>query len=74
MPHGCHTYAKASNIEKSTMCEYPQSDHALPHWKFVIQCCVKFPSINIPDQEIDDQYSDTSTSVRFNIYHLIACC
>ena len=35
-------------------------------------CCAKCPSVNIPDQETDDQYSDTSTSIRFHIYHLIA--
>ena len=30
MPHGLHIYAKASDMEKVTVCEYPQSDHALP--------------------------------------------
>ena len=56
------------------MCAYPQSDHALTHWKCVIKCCSNCPSINIPDQEIDDQYSNTSTSIRFQIYHTIASC
>ena len=31
MPHGSHIYAKVFDMEKATMCEYPQSDHALPH-------------------------------------------
>ena len=35
MPHGRHTYAKAYDIAKETMCAYSQSDHALPHWKCV---------------------------------------
>ena len=35
MPHGRHIYAKASYMEKAKMCEYPQSDHALPHCKCV---------------------------------------
>ena len=30
MPHGHHIYAKASDMEKETICEYLQSDHALP--------------------------------------------
>ena len=34
IPHGRYTYAKASDTAQDTMCEYPQSDHALPHWKF----------------------------------------
>ena len=51
-----------------------QPDHALPYWKCVMRCCAKFPSINIPDQETDDQYSNTSPSIHFHIYHIIACC
>ena len=31
MPNGRHIYAKAYDMEKATMCVYPQSDHALPH-------------------------------------------
>ena len=31
MPHGIHMYAKAYDMEKSTICVNPQSDHALPH-------------------------------------------
>ena len=32
MPHGSHIYDKSSDMENATMCTYPQSDHALPHW------------------------------------------
>ena len=56
------------------MCVYPQSDHALPHWKCVIRCCAKCPSVNLTEQEIYYQYSNTSLSIRFHIYHLIARC
>ena len=35
MPHGRDIYNKSSDMEKSTMCACPQSDHALPHWKYV---------------------------------------
>ena len=63
MTYACHTYAKSYDTAKETMCDYPQSDHALPHWECVMQYCVKCPSINIPDQETYDQYSNTSTSI-----------
>ena len=53
MPHGRHIYAKASDMVKATICTYPQSDHALPHWKCVLQCCAECPYVNIPDQETD---------------------
>ena len=37
------------------MCAYLQPDHALPHWKCVMQCCSKFIGVNLPDQETDDK-------------------
>ena len=71
MPHGRHIYDKASDMEKETMCEYPQSYHALTHWKYVMQYFSKFSSVNLPDQEKHDQYTSTSSSIRFHIYHII---
>ena len=51
MPHGRHIYAKASDMANATMCTYPHSDNALPHWKCVLRCCAECSCINIPDQE-----------------------
>ena len=56
MPHGRRIYEKSYDMEKATMCKYPQSDHALPHWEYVLQCCSKFSGINILDEETDYQY------------------
>ena len=72
MPHGRHIYAKAYDMAKSTMCANSQSDHELPHWKCVLRCCAQCPSINITDQEIDDNHTNPSPSIRFHVYHLIA--
>ena len=66
MPHGSHIYAKASDMANATMCTYPQSEHALPHCKCVLWCCVDSPCINIPEQETTKKYDD--------IYHIIGCC
>ena len=74
MPHGRHIYAKAYVTAKAKICAYSHSDHMLSHWKCVLRCCAKHTSINIPDQELDDQYPDTITSIRFHIYHIIECC
>ena len=71
MPHGRHIYSKAYGMAKATMCAHSQSDHTLPHWKCVLRCCAKCPSINLPDQETDGQYPDTSPSICFHIYHII---
>ena len=74
MPHGRHIYAKAYDMENATMCDNLHSDHELPHWKCVLRCCAKFRGINFPDQERDDQYPNTSPSICFRIYHLLARC
>ena len=49
IPHGCHIYAKAYDMENTTMCAYPQSDHELPHWECVLRCCAECIHINIID-------------------------
>ena len=51
MPHGRDIYAKASDMSKAKMYTYPQSDHAIPHWKCVFQCFAECPCIDHPDQE-----------------------
>ena len=35
MPHGFHNNQTAYEIAIATMCAYPPSQHALPHWKCV---------------------------------------
>ena len=74
MPHRSHIYATASDMTNSTMCTYPWSEHALPHWKFLLRCCADCPCINLPDQETDNNSSDTTPSILFHIYHIIARC
>ena len=42
--------------------------------KYVLRCCADCPCINITDQETDNQYSETTPSIRFHIYHIIGSC
>ena len=72
--HGRHIYAKASDMAHATMCAYPKSYHAIPHRKCVLRCCADCPCINLPDHKTDNQNSGTTTSIRFNIYHIFARC
>ena len=60
--------------EKATTCAYPLTDIALPRWEYVLRCCTKCTCVNFPDQETDDQHSDTTPSIHFLIYYLISCC
>ena len=74
IPYGRHFYAKAYDMANAIMCTYPQSDHALPNWKFVLRCCVEFPYINLPDQETNKKHEETTPSIRFHICHIIGRC
>ena len=74
MPHGRRIYDKEYDMENSTTCTYPQSDHVLPHCKCALRCCTKCPCINLPDQEIDNMCSETTPSIRFHIYCIIGRC
>ena len=51
MPQGRHIYAKAYDMANTTICAYPNSDHALPHWKCVLRCCADCPCMNLPNHE-----------------------
>ena len=61
-------------MEQAILCAYPQSYHALSYCKCVLRFCADFPCINIPDQETDNHNSDTTHSIWFHIYHIIARC
>ena len=74
MPHGHHIYAKLYAMANSIMCAYPHSYNALTLWKCVFWCFTKCTSVNLPDQETYDKYSNTRPLIVFNAYHLIACC
>ena len=65
MPHGRHIYSKASDMAKATMCTYPQSDQALPHWKCVLRCCDDCPCINLTDQETDKNMTKQHPQLGF---------
>ena len=61
-------------MEKATVCAYPQSDYALPHCKCVLCCYAHCPCINLTNRETAKHNSDTTPSIRFHIYHIIARC
>ena len=74
MPHKHRIYATAADMDMAKMCEYPPSQHALPHCKYVLHCCDSFPWNYLPYQEWDRHHSIISTSIRVHIYNLIAHC
>ena len=72
-PYGRHIYAKATDMENSTMCTYHQSDHALTHWKCVLWCCSNCTCINLPDQEIDKKHEKQHPQLGFTFITSLRC-
>ena len=72
MPHGCHIYARASDMEKATMCTYPQSYRALPQCKCVLLFCSYFPRINLPDQETNKNTKEQNPLLSFTLITSLA--
>ena len=69
--HGCHIYQTVPDMDMETMCEYPQSQHALTRWKHVLSCCNNFALIDILIQEPDRHHFNKYTTISFHVYHLI---
>ena len=65
MPHERNIYDKESDMEKATMCTYTQSDHALPHWKYVLLCFADCPCIDIPDKQKNKKIKKQHSQLGF---------
>ena len=75
--HSCHMGVISMSkhlIWKSQQCVIIHSQIIHYNTGNVYSYRAKCPSVNLPDQETDDQYSNTRHSIRFHIYHIIACC
>ena len=48
MPHGKHIFQIAFEMSMATMCAYPSSKYALPHWKCMLRCCAQYTRIDLP--------------------------
>ena len=57
-----------------TMLAYLPSQHVLQHWKRVLRFFDNFLLIDLPYQECDRRHSNTSATMRFNIYHVMTWC
>ena len=53
MPNGKNMIYTEYEMAMETMCEYPSSNYALPHWKCVLRCCTKCPCIDLPCTKSD---------------------
>ena len=66
--YGCHIHFTAADMSWATMCPCTSQHHGLPHWKYLLHCCKKLPSLSITrlekikmKQKCVQQYVLTST-------------
>ena len=73
MPHGRHNHKTALDMEIATMCDFPSYKNDLTHWKFVLFCFSKYPSIVNPYQELHSNTKNACPSIRFHVYKAVFC-
>ena len=66
--HGFHIYNTAADMAMSNMCPCNYKHHGLPHWKCVLMCCNKCPSIVLTSQEAIEDTTNTCPTIRFHVY------
>ena len=71
MPHGKNCFQTASDMVMAKICTYPSSNYALPHWIFVLRCCVQCPWIDHPSPESDKHNSTFIPRICFRVYQHI---
>ena len=64
-------FQTSSDVEMSTMCEYPSSKYTLPNRYFCLSCCTKCPQIDPPNPESDQYNSNVSLTISFHFYQHI---
>ena len=74
IPHGNHMFQKSSDMAMATMCAYPSSKYALPHYKCVMRCCAQCPWIYLPIPKTDHNSYNVSPTIRFHLYRHISHC
>ena len=56
------------------MCTCTSKHHELLHWKCVLYCCDKWPSIVIPSHEANKDTTNTCLTIIFHVYHNVLHC
>ena len=73
-PHGCNIHNTATEMEMETMCTCNYTHNGLLHWKCVLRCCERFPSIRIPSQDENRDTTNTYPTIIFHFYRNLSCC
>ena len=73
-PHGCNIYNSASDMAMAKTCPCTSQHHGIPHWKFILLFCEKYPGIIITHQEKNKYATNTCPTIRFHVYCNVSRC
>ena len=72
--YGCHIYNTAGFMAMTKMCPCTSEHNGLPHRKYVLCCCNKFPIIFLPSQEANEETKNMCPTIRFHVYRNVSWC
>ena len=55
-------------------CPCTSNHHGIPHWKCVLRCSDKCPSISITHKDTNKNATDKFSKTRFHVYHNVSRC
>ena len=56
------------------LCPCLSQHHGLPHWKCVLLCCKKCPSLSISFLEKNKDAMNVCSTIHFHVYRNVSCC
>ena len=72
MINGEHKYPKARQAAYAMLCECPNTENNLPHWKCVLGCCNNCPGMVKPAEEVRNQQD--LPVISFHCYKNVTRC
>ena len=71
---GHHIYNTATYMVMAKMFPYTYKHHLIPHYKCVLRCYDKFPSIVLTSQEENKDTTNMCGTIIFHVYRNVSCC
>ena len=68
-PHSFHIFNTAVDMSMETIFSCNSEHYGIPHWKCVLRCFDKRPSIVLPSQESNKDTTITCPTILFHVYH-----
>ena len=74
IPHGYHVYSTSADMAMETIFPWTSKQHGLTHWKCLLCCCDKCPSIFLPSQWANKDTTNTCPAMQLHFYRNFSRC